>query len=448
MTTSRASRSEQGRNRPIWQVRSGAKSAPKAFPRPLPPDAHGREAPARESLAALPAAAQLFVVAVSGVGSLVVIQSMPYIGGGHPAMFAVFMGVSLLASMAKIAIPVPGSASTLTACHVIDVATLILCGTDSAVLVAAWGGWTQSIFRSARRNPAHRIVFSIAALALTMRAAGAAYLWLGGQAGVWSAPPQLEPIVAAGTVVFLINSGLVAAAIALSTRGSVFQVWFDSFFSSWPSYVIGMGLAAAISIGIERGSYWLLPLLAAPLALVHRNFVDCLGRMSDAITDPLTGLPNQRYLVEHATRELARARRNGSRLAVVVMDLDGFKSINDIEGHAAGDAVLRAVAGRLRHSIRSHDVCARYGGDEFLLVLADCGSEEAQWRTEELRSAVSAIDVSFWSVEKTPLTISAGTAVFPDDGDSLERLFVAADGRMYECKYGRPAAAVQNSNRC
>jgi diguanylate cyclase (GGDEF)-like protein len=444
MTTSRASRSEKGRNRPIWQVRPGAASAPKPFPCPLPPAGHSREAPAPETLAALPAVAQLFVVAVSGVGSLVVIQSMPYIGGGHPVLFAVFMGISLLASMAKITIPVPGSASTLTACHVIDVATLILCGTDSAVLVGAWGAWTQSIFRSARRNPIHQIVFSIAALALTMRAAGATYLWLGGQAGVWSVPPQLEPFVAAATVVFFINSGLVAAAIALSTRASIFQVWFDSFFSSWPSYVIGVGLAAALSIGIERGSYWLLPLLAAPLALVHRNFMDYLGRMSDAITDPLTGLPNQRYLVEHATRELARARRNGGKLAVVVMDLDGFKSINDVEGHAAGDAVLRAVAERLRHSIRSHDVCARYGGDEFLLVLGDCGFEEAQWRTEELRSVVSAIDMNRWAREKNPLTISAGTAVFPDDGDSLERLFVAADGRMYDCKYRQRTAAFHD----
>src|SRR5437867_2689728 len=137
------------------------------------------------------------------------------------------------------------------------------------------------------------------------------------------------------------------------------QVWFESFFSSWPSYVIGVGLAAAISIAIQRGSYWLLPLLAAPLALVHQNFIACVGRMTDAITDPLTGLPNQRFMTEHATRELARARRNGSKLTLAVMDLDGFKSINDFEGHAAGDAVLRAVAERLRYSIRSHDLCAR-----------------------------------------------------------------------------------------
>jgi diguanylate cyclase (GGDEF)-like protein len=141
---------------------------------------------------------------------------------------------------------------------------------------------------------------------------------------------------------------------------------------------------------------------------------------------------------------VARARRNDGELAVVVMDLDGFKSINDNEGHAAGDAVLRAVAERLKYSIRSHDLCARYGGDEFLLVLADCGTAEAESRMRELQSVVRAIDVNLWSGEKTAISISAGTAVFPDDGDSLERLFVVADGRMYERKFGRRAAGFQN----
>src|SRR5438093_9364488 len=83
---------------------------------------------------------------------------------------------------------------------------------------------------------------------------------------------------------------------------------------------------------IQRGSYRVLPLLAAPLALVHRNFIACMGRMADAMTDPLTGLPNQRCLTEHAARELARARRTGSKLSLVVLDLGGFKSINDLEG--------------------------------------------------------------------------------------------------------------------
>src|SRR5919108_506307 len=94
----------------------------------------GHDRAAADSLIRLPRAAQVFVVAVSAAGVLVLVQAMPQIGGGHPVLFAVLMAVSLVASMAKIAIPVPGSASSLTACHVIDVATLILCGTDSAVL--------------------------------------------------------------------------------------------------------------------------------------------------------------------------------------------------------------------------------------------------------------------------------------------------------------------------
>src|SRR6185369_9772761 len=110
---------------------------------------------------------------------------------------AVLMGLSLAASVLKITIPVAGNDSSLTVCHVVDFTTLIVCGPSAAVIVSAFGAWAQCTLRSPVRNPLHRVVFSVATLALTMGTAGWVYQWLGGEPGLWTAAPQFEPLIAA-----------------------------------------------------------------------------------------------------------------------------------------------------------------------------------------------------------------------------------------------------------
>ena len=97
----------------------------------------------------------------------------------------------------------------------------------------------------------------------------------------------------------------------------------------------------------------------------------------DSLTDPLTGLPNTRFMFMHLTRELARAERLKAEVALLVMDLDNFKEINDNHGHHVGDRALREVATVLRSAIRPYDICVRYAGDEFIVVLSGCGADEA-----------------------------------------------------------------------
>lgn len=110
-----------------------------------------------------------------------------------------------------------GGGATLTACHITDLLALLICGTD-AVLVSAWSAWTQCAFRSRAKNPVHRTLFSIAALALSMTVAGLVYVQLAGAAATPSLLPK--PFAAAATVFFILNSGLVAGAVSLSTGDS------------------------------------------------------------------------------------------------------------------------------------------------------------------------------------------------------------------------------------
>jgi diguanylate cyclase (GGDEF)-like protein len=154
-----------------------------------------------------------------------------------------------------------------------------------------------------------------------------------------------------------------------------------------------------------------------------------------ARTDGLTGVLNRGAIEETLDTELSRSRRSGLSLAVLVVDLDGFKHVNDRHGHLAGDRVLQEVAAILAHGVREGDHIGRYGGDEFLVVLPDtdeAGARAAIARilaaTEGARVGVEAED------EPLPIRFSIGHAIYPDDGSSHEELIATADEAMYAAK--------------
>src|SRR3989442_12246890 len=181
----------------------------------------------------------------------------------------------------------------------------------------------------------------------------------------------------------------------------------------------------------------LLDRISEQAAAVIYNSIVFEQTQEDSLTDPLTGLPNTRFMFMHLTRELARADRLKSEVSLLVMDLDNFKDINDTYGHHVGDRALREVAGVLRAAIRPYDICVRYAGDEFIVVLSGCGGEEAERKRMELQRAVDALQLEARPRKLVPLAISIGRAIFPHDGDSYETLLATADSRMYRDKARR-----------
>ena len=151
-----------------------------------------------------------------------------------------------------------------------------------------------------------------------------------------------------------------------------------------------------------------------------------------ALTDPLTGLPNRRLLVDRVSMSLVRARRDQSAMAVLYLDLDGFKEINDRLGHGAGDALLKMVAGRLSAAVREEDTVARLGGDEFVIVLHLSDGADAGQVASKLIAAVSQpYEIEGQAVS---VTISAGVALYPVHGEDAETLMKSADLALYEAK--------------
>lgn len=156
-----------------------------------------------------------------------------------------------------------------------------------------------------------------------------------------------------------------------------------------------------------------------------------MGELFDAArTDMLTGLLNRQGFDERFERELARARRTGEPLALVLADIDSFKELNDRDGHPAGDAALRAVGARAREIIRHTDVVARIGGDELAAILPAADIRVAFAIAERLRNAVAEIQ----DVSSQPLTMSFGVAAYPEHGGTCEMLVLTADRALYRAK--------------
>ena len=178
----------------------------------------------------------------------------------------------------------------------------------------------------------------------------------------------------------------------------------------------------------------LLSGVAGQVAAVVANSLLFDQAQEDSLTDPLTALPNTRSLFMHLTRELARAKRLQSSLALLVIDLDDFKQINDRHGHHVGDRALCEVARVLRSVIRPYDICVRYAGDEFILVLSGCSEHEAHRRRTDLQAAIGKTELDGSGGTPVRLSASVGVAMYPADGDSYETLLGAADRRMYQDK--------------
>jgi diguanylate cyclase (GGDEF)-like protein len=207
-----------------------------------------------------------------------------------------------------------------------------------------------------------------------------------------------------------------------------------------PSYdsAVGVGIQVGVSAATLNGG-------ALGVFLLRRRVERLLGA-TQALShlDPLTGLFNRRFLIEQAPRIWRQARRDGTRVAAMVLDIDHFKRLNDAHGHAAGDDVLRAVATALSATVRPADVLARTGGEE-LVVLGLVGDpDEARRLAERLRAAVAGTR----SLDGHTVTASIGVALTsPIDGDdpadALWRLVDRADAAMYEAKLqGRDRVAA------
>lgn len=273
--------------------------------------------------------------------------------------------------------------------------------------------------------------------------------------GIWVAalgfPLWITYSIAIGTLisiaVYRSLRGMVEAAVALLV-GALLTIAVQGLHFSpqtdWPATMLSMTALTLYLLMVAKGAHArALKLHAARAQLRHNEQVlqtqlgeiqALQGQLSEqANRDPLTGLYNRRYLGSTTMRELARCRREGHPLSLMLIDIDHFKRINDAHGHQAGDEVLRNVALRLSERSRAADVVCRYGGEEFLLLLPDMPQAAALELANRYRMSLETSPIPFGEL-RIQATLSIGIATYPDHGQSPEDLIECADQAMYQAK--------------
>jgi diguanylate cyclase (GGDEF)-like protein/PAS domain S-box-containing protein len=549
----------------------------------------GLPADPEQRLSSQPLAARIFVSTVIAAAGIVLLLRGPR-SSPNPVLFVILLAASALASSFRLRLPLGANSTNLSISYSVDFAALLLIGTELTMLVAGISAWIQSTFGHDRRNPVFRTIFNAAALVLTVKAAGATFVYLGGIPG--DADLRIRnvatPLVATALVYYLVNTSIIATAIGLSTRKSIWSVWQSNFLWTAPSYYVGAGAAVIGVILWQTEQLAMLPLAAAPVYLTFRSYsmyverlaaeerhkeevlrlhgstlaaleaarrseeryalaaagsndglwdwdiatdalycsdrwklmiglapeasvatvnewlalvdeddraglrqaleahlaspdahfereyrlrhadgsirwVHCRGivvrdasgravRMAGSQTDvteqrrtrdtlaqaahhdPLTDLPNRTLFRELLQRAMDRFSGGADPgYAVLFIDLDGFKQINDTHGHVVGDRFLTAIAQRLQKQLRPGDVLARLGGDEFaVLALHVAGVEDVGVIAERLQRA---LDQPF-HINRQALhgAASIGIVVGTPQHRSVDAVLRDADIAMYRAK--------------
>jgi diguanylate cyclase (GGDEF)-like protein/PAS domain S-box-containing protein len=258
--------------------------------------------------------------------------------------------------------------------------------------------------------------------------------------------------MSAGIIVLDVDERVVeinpyARALAGPAKGALTGRPLTEVFPEWPQLALGLGADQEVPFASDGGERWFhvqsSPIMAPngtlagyALALfdvtarkrVERQLIDL------ARTDPLTGVTNRRHFYELAAAELVRAERYQRTVALMMLDIDHFKQINDTYGHRAGDEVIRRVAAACQQQLRAADLFARYGGEEFIALL-EPGAEDAALVAERIRQAVAAVHFEVNRLA-TPVTISVGVASRGQGELSLDELIGRADQALYASKSG------------
>jgi diguanylate cyclase (GGDEF)-like protein len=294
--------------------------------------------------------------------------------------------------------------------------------------------WLRS-WRRITGMHAYRVVFSASNAILSCFAAATVARWLSpGSLLDVAKPVNLLWVMVVVVTYSLVNSGLAGIAIAL-LQGAQGERSISQLVGTWQENSIEyatlcMGLLAAALLAWRP---LLLVLIFLPLYVLHRSVL--IRQLEHAATtDEKTGLLNATSWQTLATNELHRAERHKMSLALLMIDLDHFKWVNDQHGHQVGDQVLRTVADAMQDEVRDYDLCGRFGGEEFVVLLPDTGLARAVEVGDRICERIRSIPIARDGGNGLRLSASIGVATYPDAGTELDEILLAADNAMFAAK--------------
>jgi diguanylate cyclase (GGDEF)-like protein len=388
---------------------------------------------------AMPASLRIFVAAVSAAGLLLVGGYALRDGGalftGADALLVTFAVAIVIAELFPL--DLPGHDAQVTFSTTFAFALLLAEGTAAVVVVHALA---VLLCDAVRRREPEKIAFNAGQYALSWAAAGGILHALAAptsdRGGLeYGELAQLPGLAGAAVAFLLVNTFLASTPPALARRASpVAYVRADLGIHVTATTVL-MAMVPVVLI-VAAHDLRAIPLLGVPLAAIQRGGRQAVVNEQQAMHDMLTGLPNRAQLHERLGGALRDAAVRRRRVALLFMDLDGFKEINDTLGHQHGDLLLQKVADRLRGASREGDLVARLGGDEFAILLPDVSelddcSEVARRMLDALKGQMQVQGVDL------DVRASVGVACFPDHGHDVDTLLRRADMAMYKAKDAR-----------
>ena len=377
-----------------------------------------------------------FVGAVSCAGApvllVVIIAQWPSLLESGSARLWLFVLFMLVAELLPIKLPRGKQTEELTISTAFSFAILLTSGFAAAVLAQAAVSLVADV---ARRKPLYKAIFNMAQFSLSLAASGLVMSFLSDMPEeplTSFAPRDLAALLVAALVFFVINHALTGAALALSQGVPILTYLRRDIAFQAPTHGSILAFGPIIA-GAAESSLALVPLFALPLAAVHIAGQQAVRNEYQALHDRLTNLPNRLLLTDRIEQAIAAARRDGALVAVLKVDLDRFKEVNDTLGHQNGDVLLIQLARRLRKLLPESDSVARMSGDEFAILLPSIpDSARAVHVAEEiLRSLKAPFVIQGVSVI---LDASVGIAFYPDDGADPDGLLQRADVAMHSAQ--------------
>lgn len=323
-------------------------------------------------------------------------------------------------------------------------AILLSSGIAAAVVVRALVSILPSLLR---RKPWWKTAFNVAQYTVALVAAGLCLHALSSvprHGPVHFLTSDMPAMLVAAIVYFLVNNALAGTALALAQDTPVGQyLSHDLAFQGMTAGVL-LVLAPIVVVCAER-SLWMVPLFALPMAAVYSSASIALEK-HQALHDALTDLPNRRLFRDRVNQAVIAARRTHLPVAVMIIDLDRFKEVNDTLGHHIGDVLLQQVSARLQATLREGDTIARLGGDEFAVLLPTVsGAAAASAVADKLVKALEEpFTIRTWTFD---IDASIGIAVSPEHGDTVDALMQRADVAMYLAKESRAGYELYSADR-
>lgn len=332
-------------------------------------------------------------------------------------------------------------------------AVLALFGVRWAVLLAVTATMLETVVRARRRLDLPALLRGAARSALAVFAAGVVFTLMGATAGQISLALMLPALVAAEVTLALSSWLLNAPRHAVETHTPYRELVRESLMGSLPALAAEPVLALVLAVAAQTPTASsilaaVLPLAGLVIALrLHADMSGRLERAHDALrrvheqlriqatTDPLTGLANRRAFEEQLAARVDEAARYDRPVAVLLLDLDGFKRVNDAYGHAGGDAVLVAVSGALKRSLRRSDLPARLAGDEFVALLPETDGARALKLAERVCAEIAKLNVSVGAATVRPSASVGAASTEGHAGVDAAGLLAAADGAAYAAKH-------------